>query len=516
MESSDLQHKCGIAAVHSSRKQPHAKEQVVYALYKMLLNLQTRGQLSAGISTYNDKRSQILDTYKDLGMVNEVFKTSFPVLSMKLFKKYAGDRGIGHVRYATCGDESKDLAHPFERQHSQKWKWFSFGFNGNLANYAELVEQFPKDKEYYLRYSSDTEMMMHHIAKGLKGEKRPDLLDVFGNVSKEFDGAYNITYLDANGRMAVVRDPLGFRPLVYGRANGMTMAASESNALFNCGVMQSKSLLPGEMMLVDGENVEIKRYAPSPRKAHCMFEWIYFANVASTIDDRSVYLARLKLGQELAKRETENISVNHIVVSVPDSAKPAGDSFAFELGIPSKEGLVRNRFVGRTFIQGSGREDRIRNKFTALRSILKGKKVLLVDDSIVRGSTSRKLVEYVKRVGGAKEVHLRVSCPPIFAPCFYGIDMSTVGELIAPKYVNNVHEEISEAASKKIAQDLGADSLIYNDKKAVVKAISLPEKDLCMACLNGNYPTACGKQCYIKALTMQNKAKGKEAKRTYE
>ncbi len=381
------------------------------------------------------------------------------------------------------------------------WKWFSFCFNGNLANFEALKKPLVEKAEYHFIFNNDTEIIMHYLARELKGNKKPKLIDVFDNISNKFDGAYNISFISADGDLAVYRDPLGFKPLSYAIKDGNLFAASESNALSNIGLNNFKSVEPGELITVQNGNIEVQRVAKSERKAYCMFVWVYFANVGSILNERSVYVVRTELGKELAKLETENITPEHIVVPVPDTAKAAGDAYAYELGVPSMEGLIRNRFVGRTFIEKNEREDKISNKYTAIREILKGKKVLLVDDSIVRGATSKQVVSFLKEVGGAKEVHLRVTCPPIKAPCFYGIDMPTVSELLLPMYEKTLEPEgISEKICEKIAKDIGADSLIYQTIPKLVKSINLPKSDLCFACLTGNYPTECGKAMYCKAL----------------
>jgi len=212
------------------------------------------------------------------------------------------------------------------------------------------------------------------------------------------------------------------------------MAASESVALINCGIHDVKPLKPGYMVYVHDGKIEINKYTEAKNTAHCMFEWVYFSNVSSVLDDKSVYITRTNLGRELAKLETQKIDKEYIVVPVPDTAKAAGDAFAYELGIPSKEGIIRNRYVGRTFIEGSSRYDKVQNKYTALRDVLEGKKVLLVDDSIVRGNTTRQLVRYLKDDGGAKEVHLRITCPPIRGP--WVINITVVGwDIVFPTYL---------------------------------------------------------------------------------
>ncbi len=502
----DLHEECGIAAVYiKDNGNKEAANRAMFYLYKLLLNLQNRGQLSAGVTTYNENRNQILDTYRNLGPVNEVFRTSNKEKSIKIFKRYAGNKGIGHVRYATSGTEGKEYAQPFERHHGRKWKWFSFGFNGNLTNYVDLKKKV-KNMGYHMVHETDSEIIMHYIAKELgPGKKRPNLakpnlVKVFSNLSKVFDGMYNIVYIDAEGDIVVSRDPYGFRPLVYGFNDEMFMAASESNALINCGMTNFKDLEPGHLIWIKNGEIKVHKYAEPKRISHCMFEWVYFSNVSSTNDKRSVYISRTRLGKELAKLETQKITKDHIVVPVPDTAKAAGDAYAFALGLPSKEGLIRNRFVGRTFIEGSSRDDRVSNKYTVLRDVVKDKKIFLVDDSIVRGSTTRQIVNYIKAEGGAKEVHVRVSCPPIRGPCFYGIDMSTVSELLVPKFEKKPYSgEITKKTCANIAKQMGADSIIYQTVEGLVRSIGFPKNELCTACITGEYPTPCGRKLIKKA-----------------
>lgn len=511
----DIHEECGICAVYIKENGDSANKALFY-LYKLMLNLQNRGQLSAGITTFNQHRAQILNTYKDLGHVNEVFRTSNREKSFDIFKRYAGNKGIGHVRYATSGSEERDAAQPFERHHGRKWKWFSFGFNGNLANYSELKKELLEKKEdYHITYDNDTEIIMHYLARELKGDVRPNLVNVFSNLAKKFDGCYNIVFINAEGEIIVARDPYGFRPLVYGFSQDkkVFMAASESVALVNCGIQDIKPLQAGYLIhIIDGK-VEIKKFAESKRISHCMFEWVYFSNVSSVLDGKSVYLTRSNLGRELARLETQKTDKDCIAVPVPDTAKAAGDSFAYELGIPSKEGIIRNRYVGRTFIEGGSRNDKISNKYTALRDVLEGKRVFLIDDSIVRGNTTKQLVRYLKEVGGAKEVHLRITCPPIRGPCFYGIDMSTISELLVPQYEKKpVSSDISKETCSKIAKDVGADSLIYQTVEGLIKSIGLPKNRLCTACITSNYPTPWGKKLFDKA--WENHRKGIK-ERTY-
>ncbi len=265
--------------------------------------------------------------------------------------------------------------------------------------------------------------------------------------------------------------------------------------------------------------MRIERFAESKSSAHCFFEWIYFANVASTLDGRSVYLSRTALGEELARLERADGRVplddDTIIVPVPDTSKAAADAMAFELKIPCREGLIRNRYSGRTFIEGSNsRHEAARVKYTPLRHVLQGKRVLLVEDSIVRSTTMKVLLDRIREEGGPKEIHVRVACPPIVAPCFYGIDMSTVNELFAPKFLNG--GPLTPEVQACMAETLGADSLRYLPLESIARAIDFPPDALCRACITGKYPTPCGQQLYEISLQHQQLASGGNGQRTYE
>lgn len=497
----DIHENCGIAAVHIKDK----KQSVTPILYKLLLNLQNRGQLSAGISTYNDRRPNLLDTYKQIGPVNEVFRTSNPLKTEIIFRKYAGSMGIGHVRYATCGANDKNYAQPYERKHGRKWKWFSFAFNGTISNYSELKKPLLEKSGYHFTLDCDTEIVMHYLARAFIGNVKPPFTSSFLDMVRKFDGAYTIAFLNADGDLILIRDPWGFRPMAYGYLDDNTfVAASETNALSNVGVRSFKYLNPGELLHMNKEGkFRVVQYTKPRKKSFCMFEWVYFANVSSILEKKSVYVARTNLGKELARLEPLKVNKkDYIVIPVPDSAKAAGDSYAYELGLPAREGLVRNRYVGRTFIEGrKSRRLKVKTKYSIVREIIRGKKVILVDDSIVRGTTLKELISYIRDEGGAKEVHIRVSCPPIMGPCFYGIDMSTVSELWAPKFIKRLdeHGNFDKKILKKMADDVGADSLIYNNVDGTVKSIGLKRLDLCLACLTTKYPTKIGKVLYEKA-----------------
>ncbi len=402
----ELHHECGIAALYhlpGQQASPLAPlqgaEQVSRLMPRMLLDLQNRGQLAAGFATFNPRREKLLDTYKQIGTVIEAFRLNHQAKYESIMREYAGRAAIGHVRYATCGATDRSYAQPFERHHGCKWKWFAFAFNGQLANFAELRDQLLTQTDYHLTRNIDTEVIMHYLSHELSryGDDRPDLVQVFRNLSRKFDGAYNIVFLNAMGDMVVLRDPNGFRPLCYAQDGPLFAAASESVPLLNLGFTNVHSLEPGEMILIEDGEVRHERFAEPRTPSHCFFEWIYFANVASTLDERSVYLTRAALGKELARQERQvnlvPLDRDTIVVPVPDTGKAAADAMAFELGVPSVEGLIRNRYIGRTFIEGQNRAERVQLKYTPLREVLAGKRVLLIEDTIVRSTTMKTLAE---------------------------------------------------------------------------------------------------------------------------
>jgi len=510
------------------------------------MDLQNRGQLSAGLTSYRADRPMLLKAHVENGSVMEVFRLSHPAKAANLMADLAGTAAIGHTRYATCGPDEAAHAQPFEYRHGRRWKWFTFCFNGNLANYQALRRRLLAKSDYHIVREGDTEILMHYLAHTMRGASTPrrglrtgaggaalrtgSLLKsappawpcastpgwttVFRRLARTFDGAYNVAVLNARGDLAVVRDPLGIRPMCYAFTDDTVAAASESVALANLGFEDIRSLPPGHLLIADKSGARVERFAPSPRHAHCFFEWVYFANAASVLDGRSVYLARTQLGRELAAGEDLPLDGQTVVVPVPDTAKPIGDAFAYALGLPSVEGLLRNRYVGRTFILGAGRAERARMKYTPLPEVIGGKRVLLVEDSIVRATTLKALLGQMRTRGRAREIHVRVACPPIIAPCFYGIDMSTMGELFAPQYVKRrTTGPLPAAATSRMARALGADSLRYLPAEAIPGVVGFPAEQLCMGCITGTYPTPWGNRLYRAA---KRQAGTPAARRTYE
>jgi len=466
----------------------------------MLLDMQNRGQLAAGFTTFNPRRLQLIDTHKDVGGVPEVFRMDHPERYLSLMQKYAGEAAIGHVRYATCGKADRSYAQPFERHHIARSKWFSFAFNGQLANYVELRDKILQTTDFHLARETDTEVLNHLISQQLSENFGISHLDLLKALAKRLDGSWNICYLDANGDMFVSRDPLGMRPLCYAVEGPLFASASESVALTHLGFAEEniKNVPPGHAVIVTKQGVTVEKFAESPKTAHCFFEWIYFANAGSHFDKAGVYLSRKRLGEELARQETVTIDEDTIVVPVPDTAKAAADSMAYELKVPSLEGLIRNRYIGRTFIEGSNRADKVRMKYTPLPEILDGKRILLVDDSIVRATTLKELLRLLRDRGKVKEIHVRIACPPIIAPCYYGIDMSTISELFAPNVMQG--NVITPEEEQKMADLIGADSLRYLPVEAVAKCVGLPRENMCQACVDTIYPTPAGEKLYQLAV----------------
>ena len=509
---SELHHECGVAAIYHLPTEsvspicPNGNPlHAARLIPRMLLDMQNRGQLSAGISRYHPspKNKQLIDTYRELGSVQEVFRLSHDGKSRSLLKKYSGPAAVGHVRYATCGKDDKSYAQPFENHAFDRRRWLSFGFNGQLANFGQLSAEILAKKNHCMVRDTDTEILLHEIVKHLQVDPECSLNQLMSEISQRLDGAYSLAMINANGEMLVARDPLGIKPMMYAIQGPMFAAASESVALLNLGFERSeiKSLPAGHSITISDGEIKIEQFAEKDNTAHCFFEWIYFANVASTLDDRSVYMARTALGRELAELERSEgllpLDEDTIVVPVPDTSKAAADSMAFHLGIPSREGLIRNRYSGRTFIESSQeqRAQKAKIKYTPLREVLEGKRVILVEDSIVRSTTMKALLQRIKEEGRASEVHVRVACPPIMAPCFYGIDMSSVQQLFGPKFFS-VDEPLSVETQEKMAAELKCDSLRYLPVDSLARAIDKPASDLCRACVTGKYPTPAGQQLY--------------------
>ncbi|MFO8051500.1 MAG: amidophosphoribosyltransferase [Thermoplasmatota archaeon] len=486
---------CGICAASTPSKD------CSYVLYQMMKDLQHRGQAGAGISTYDPERKIILRTYKSVGNVEEVFGGADNELFGKIMKRHTGRKGIGHTRYGTSGSLTSRHVQPFERIHGEKFKWFSFGFNGHIANRSDLEKQIRK-MGYHLMLDTDTEVMLHLLSRHIS-DTGGDVKEVFSRMSEDLDGAYNISFINALGEMVVVRDPWGIRPLSSMTVGGEAFVASETCALHRYGTEGTRHIEPGEMAVMNEGSIEYHRFAQPRRKSLCFFEFLYFANVTSEIDGRSVYETRKRCGEELAAIEDQPINERDwVIIPVPNTARPIANSYAKALGLPQiyDEGLIAVS-KGRTFIDEGDRTMKVRRKFLPIPSVVRGKKVVVIDDSIVRSTTMATLVKYhLKRIGGAEEVHIRIATPPIIAPCYYGIDMRSFEELIAAPYGCHINNGVLD---REVEDGLGAsmngDSLRYMTHEGLLKALGLSRSEICMACLDRNYPTEWGRKLDTEA-----------------
>jgi len=422
-----------------------------------LFALQHRGQESAGIAV-SDGRSMSL--YKEMGLVSQVFNE-------QNLAPLKGHIAIGHVRYSTADSSRRVSAAPFMLESALGP--VAISHNGNLVNAGELRQELFA-RGVGLTTSSDTETLLQ-VLVGAQGES---WLERIQQMMSKALGAYSLTILTRDALYAV-RDPWGFRPLCLGKLNGGWVVASETCALQTIGASQIEEIKPGVIVIVDQNGMRQVQGAPAGKSNLCIFEYIYFARPDSIIGGQLIHEVRQELGRELAR---EHPIEADLVMGVPDSAIPAAIGYALESGLPYTEGLIKNRYIGRTFIQP---DDRLRKagvalKFNPLNRVLKDKRVIVVDDSIVRGNTSRPIVDLLRHAG-AREVHMRISSAPIKHPCFMGVDMATYDELIAHRL-----------SVEEIRNKIGADSLGYLSIEGMLRAAARPLGDFCVACFSGEYP----------------------------
>ncbi|RLG18841.1 amidophosphoribosyltransferase, partial [Candidatus Micrarchaeota archaeon] len=405
-----------------------------------------------------------IELHKDDGLVSEVL-TSDVVDGLK------GRLGLGSVRYPTTGTPSMQDAQPFVVAFPENG--IANSHNGNLVNYTDMREVLKKGGGH-LSSKCDAEIIINVFARQVS-EHRGDLFKAAESCMKLFDGAYAEGVITGKGDLFAFRDPHGIKPLCYGWNDELFMVASESVALDTNRIPLKGQVKPGEALLLRKGKLT-KRQLMKKRFATCMFEYVYFSRPDSVLDMGNVYEIRVKLGELLARDWPAKAD---IVVPVPDTARPAAEGFSRASNIPVAEGLIKNRYVARTFImpKQKDREVAVRMKVNPLQSVLKGKRVVLIDDSIVRGTTTANLVNLV-RGAGATEVHVRITCPPIIGPCFYGIDMSTHKELIAANH-----------SVEEIRKKMGADSLAYQKIESLNEALGLKADDVCNGCLHERYPT---------------------------
>jgi amidophosphoribosyltransferase len=444
---------CGLFAIHNH---PESAKMVYFGIYA----LQHRGQESAGIAVAKDR---LIDHHKAMGLVSDVF-------AMDHLDSLGGGSAIGHVRYSTTGSSILSNAQPFVVQHSHKS--YAVAHNGNLVN-AHHLKQELEDTGSIFQTTIDSEVFLHLFVKNLKLGFEGALIET----ASRMKGAFSFVMLTSRGEIVGMRDPYGFRPLCLGRLNGHYVLASETCALDLIQAEFIREIEPGEIVLIDDKGVLSLHYAAAKQKAFCIFEFIYFARPDSTFLGKSVYQIRKDFGRQLAR---EAPVAADLVMPFPDSGTYAALGYSEESGIPFEMGMIRNHYVGRTFIQPtqSMRDFGVRIKLNPVKELLKGKDIIIIEDSIIRGTTIRTRVKALRELG-VRRVHLRVSGPPHQYPCHYGIDFSTKGELIAAKM-----------SIDELGKHLGADSLHYLSLPGLLSATGIenPENNFCKACFDGCYP----------------------------
>ncbi|TDX51821.1 amidophosphoribosyltransferase [Orenia marismortui] len=452
-----MEEECGVFGVYSSTK----KYNVANLTYLGLHALQHRGQESAGICVNNDGQFNL---HKGMGLVTNVFDED------KL-KSLDGKIGIGHVRYSTTGSSLLANAQPI-LTNSIKGD-LAIAHNGNLINGAEMRLNLERQGSIF-HSTLDTEVLAHLVARSFKD----NIIEAFTHSLQQIKGAFSIVAMTKDSLIAA-RDPHGFRPLSLGKLGDSYIVASESCALDIIGATLIREIEPGEMLIINEEGIKSSYYSERKPYNFCIFEFIYFARPDSVIGGQNVHLARQELGRQLAREMDVEADM---VVPVPSSGISAALGFAQESGLPYQKGILRNRYVGRTFIQPTQeiRDLKVRIKLNPIRDIIKGKKIVLIDDSIVRGTTSKRIIRMV-REAGAKEVHLAISSPPVIDSCYYGLDTSRRKELIA-----------TQKSVEEIADYIGADSLTYLSKEGLLDSIQANGYGFCTACFDGNYPIGKG------------------------
>lgn len=451
----ELKDKCGVFGVFGHKD-------AAYLTYLGLYALQHRGEESAGIVTSDGKR---MCFHRGMGHVQDVFEES-KIAGLQ------GDRAIGHVRYSTTGSSQLKNAQPILVDYSRGE--IAIAHNGNLVN-ADILRSELEAYGSIFQTTTDSEIIIHLMAK-------PSLRNVDEGVKEALTrvkGAYSLVFL-THSFLIAARDPQGFRPLWLGKKDGAYVVASETCAFDMMEAEAIREIEPGEVLFISSSGMKSERISPKDDPhAHCIFEHVYFSRPDSKIFGESVHLVRQRLGKQLAK---EHPVAADIVVPVPDSGNSAALGFSQGSGIPLEYGIIRNHYVGRTFIQPSQgiRDFKVRVKFNFVKEVLKGKRVVVVDDSVVRGTTSKIRVKSLRQAG-AKEVHLRISCPPHKFPCAYGIDFPTKAELVANRY-----------SMEELRKYFDCDSLGYLSLEGMLECVSYAKENYCTACWSGKYPVPFG------------------------
>lgn len=449
----DKKEYCGIFGIYNH---PRAVDLTYLGLY----SLQHRGEESCGMAVSNGRKMKQIT---GMGLVSDVFET-------KKLKDIKGNRAIGHVRYSTTGSSIIRNAQPFLIKHHK----FSVAIahNGNLTNASKLRRKMEKDGAIF-QTTMDSEVVLHLVVKS----RKDSFIDRLTDALSQCDGAYSMLFLTEN-MLVGARDPYGFRPLCLGMKDGRYVFASETCSLDLIDAEFVREVEPGEVIIISKKGMESIKPFDKKKRSSCIFEFIYFARPDSRIFDDSVYRVRKRLGERLAK---EHPTEADMIMSIPDSGNYAALGYAIESGLPFEFGMVRNHYIGRTFIQPSQemRKHGVKIKLNPIKDVLRGKKIVVVEDSIVRGTTTSGRIKAI-REAGVKEIHMRISCPPIRFPCFYGIDFPSKKELIA--------NELKKV--DKIGKFIGVDSLKYLSLEGMLEAVGSSKDGFCTACFSGDYPTS--------------------------
>ena len=455
-----MEDKCGIVGIHCNDDSKNVASFVYYCLYA----LQHRGQESAGIATFDSDKG--LNYYCGMGLITDVFR-DYEIHNL------TGNKAIGHVRYSTTGQSKLENSQPFVTDFGDGF--IAMAHNGDIVNSQELRNELIKEG-FFFKSDSDSEVICYMLKKA-HYDNNKDVLEAIESVCKRLVGSYALTIL-VDGELYGVRDPMGIKPLAVAKRDDEYILASETVAFDVINAKFIRDIVPGEIVYFKNGEIKSKMLesAGECKLSHCMFEYVYFARPDSTIDGINVYETRMNIGRQL--HELYPIDAD-LVIPVPDSSIPAAVGYSRASGIPYGEGLIKNRYVGRTFIMPTQeeRELAVRVKLNPIKDAIKGKKIILIDDSIVRGTTSKQLLDLVKEAE-PEEIHFLVGCPPVIAPCYYGVAMATKKELIAANY-----------SVEEIKEQLDIDSLGYITLPALVEAIGMDKEDLCMGCLNEEYPT---------------------------
>ena len=460
--SDELKENCGVFGIFGHKD-------AARLVYLGIYGLQHRGQESAGIAIADGSK---IDCYKGMGLVSEVFNE-------EILATLKGQLAIGHIRYSTSGSSELKNAQPFVVDYFQGS--VAIAHNGNLVNIQSLREKLGSHGSIF-QSTMDSEVIVHLLARANEDTFEKRLIKAL----KQVKGAYSLLVMNKD-QLIGVRDPHGFRPLCLGVLDGSYVFASETCALDLIRAEYLREIEPGELVIVDKKGLRSLKPFPKTRPTQCIFEYIYFARPDSLAYGESVYRIRKNLGRELAKESPVDAD---IVVPMPDSGNCAALGFSEISGIPFEMGFIRNHYVGRTFIQPSQpvRDLGVKIKINPVRDVIKGQRVVVIEDSIVRGTTSRTRMKNL-REAGAREVHMRVSCPPHRYPCFYGIDFPTREELIA-----------SSHSTEEIREYLGLDSLGYLSTEGMIKSMPFKKHDFCLSCFDGNYPVPCVEKPILKCV----------------